>query len=80
MTVINQIMVEALKVVARDATSTTVPATTDTSSASATSTSASGGGNTATQSPLLFFVALGFGVVFTNLWYGCTVHSLSTFI
>jgi hypothetical protein len=25
------------------------------------------GGNS--QSPLLFFVALGFGVVFTNLWY-----------
>jgi hypothetical protein len=23
-----------------------------------------------TSSPLLFFVALGFGVVFTNLWYG----------
>jgi hypothetical protein len=22
-----------------------------------------------TSSPLLFFVALGFGVVFTNLWY-----------
>jgi hypothetical protein len=28
----------------------------------------SGGGPT--SSPLLFFVALGFGVVFTNLWYG----------
>lgn len=27
-----------------------------------------GGGNGATSSPLLFFVALGFGVVFTNLW------------
>ncbi len=29
-----------------------------------------GGGNAGpTSSPLLFFVALGFGVVFTNLWY-----------
>jgi hypothetical protein len=27
------------------------------------------GGNGPTSSPLLFFVALGFGVVFTNLWY-----------
>jgi hypothetical protein len=29
------------------------------------------GGNSGgpTSSPLLFFVALGFGVVFTNLWY-----------
>ncbi|KAH9883676.1 hypothetical protein F4778DRAFT_788335 [Xylariomycetidae sp. FL2044] len=27
-----------------------------------------GGGGTGTSSPLLFFVALGFGVVFTNLW------------
>ena len=26
-------------------------------------------GNGSTNSPLLFFVALGFGVVFTNLWY-----------
>jgi hypothetical protein len=26
------------------------------------------------SSPLLFFVALGFGVVFTNLWYGFTLH------
>jgi hypothetical protein len=27
------------------------------------------GGSGPTSSPLLFFVALGFGVVFTNLWY-----------
>ncbi|KAK5630648.1 hypothetical protein RRF57_006363 [Xylaria bambusicola] len=26
------------------------------------------GGGTGSSSPLLFFVALGFGVVFTNLW------------
>jgi len=31
----------------------------------ASSSSGSGGGP---SSPLLFFVALGFGVVFTNLW------------
>ena len=30
--------------------------------------SGAGSGNNATSSPLLFFVALGFGVVFTNLW------------
>jgi len=32
-----------------------------------------GGGGGPTSSPLLFFVALGFGVVFTNLWYVCVV-------
>ncbi|KXG51142.1 Zinc finger, RING-type [Penicillium griseofulvum] len=42
-------------------------------SSSAANTPASSGGegsgsNNATSSPLLFFVALGFGVVFTNLW------------
>jgi hypothetical protein len=80
MTVINQIMVEMVNVVARgeDGTQTTIytPTPTPTLSLSATSsadtastgTSSSGGNNT-TQSPLLFFVALGFGVVFTNLWY-----------
>ncbi|RAL07474.1 E3 ubiquitin-protein ligase RNF103 [Aspergillus homomorphus CBS 101889] len=38
--------------------------------ASATNTDHNGGGNNTspTSSPLLFFVALGFGVVFTNLW------------
>ncbi|EXJ88727.1 hypothetical protein A1O1_05659 [Capronia coronata CBS 617.96] len=36
-------------------------------SATATSNPGSGGGN-GPSSPLLFFVALGFGVVFTNLW------------
>merc|ERR1712230_247591 len=45
--------------------------TTTSSAASATSTdggSDGGGGSGPTSSPLLFFVALGFGVVFTNLW------------
>ncbi|KAF2482599.1 hypothetical protein BDY17DRAFT_232978, partial [Neohortaea acidophila] len=41
--------------------------TSTTSSATATSTGKHSGG-TPTSSPLLFFVALGFGVVFTNLW------------
>ncbi|KAF7713236.1 Uncharacterized protein PECH_002224 [Penicillium ucsense] len=41
-----------------------------TTGAPAATTTASGdsGGSGATSSPLLFFVALGFGVVFTNLW------------
>lgn len=36
--------------------------------AAASSTNTQSGGNGPTSSPLLFFVALGFGVVFTNLW------------
>lgn len=46
---------------------------TSASSSAATTTASSGGegsgSNNPTSSPLLFFVALGFGVVFTNLWY-----------
>ncbi|GKZ33488.1 hypothetical protein AbraIFM66950_003386 [Aspergillus brasiliensis] len=44
--------------------------TTTGSSSSATSTDRNGNDNSSspTSSPLLFFVALGFGVVFTNLW------------
>ncbi|KAF2791890.1 hypothetical protein K505DRAFT_247919 [Melanomma pulvis-pyrius CBS 109.77] len=34
----------------------------------ASTSSSPGGGSGPTSSPLLFFVALGFGVVFTNLW------------
>ncbi|OQD60132.1 hypothetical protein PENPOL_c027G00022 [Penicillium polonicum] len=45
---------------------------TSASSSAATTTASSGGegsgSNNPTSSPLLFFVALGFGVVFTNLW------------
>ncbi|KAK6505384.1 hypothetical protein TWF481_007289 [Arthrobotrys musiformis] len=37
-------------------------------SPSATNTPSSGSGGGTQNSPLLFFVALGFGVVFTNLW------------
>ncbi|KAJ5727092.1 hypothetical protein N7493_004912 [Penicillium malachiteum] len=43
--------------------------TTSAASSAATTTGSSSTGNgSATSSPLLFFVALGFGVVFTNLW------------
>ncbi|KAI9798393.1 MAG: hypothetical protein M1825_005378 [Sarcosagium campestre] len=41
---------------------------TSTTSPSPTNTGSGGGGGGPTSSPLLFFVALGFGVVFTNLW------------
>ncbi|KAI9849229.1 MAG: hypothetical protein M1838_000217, partial [Thelocarpon superellum] len=44
------------------------PSSTAASPPSATSTAGSGGYGGPTSSPLLFFVALGFGVVFTNLW------------
>lgn len=47
-----------------DATSTASPVP------SPTPTDSGKGSNTPGNSPLLFFVALGFGVVFTNLWYG----------
>ncbi|KAL4889145.1 hypothetical protein BDV59DRAFT_187277 [Aspergillus ambiguus] len=43
-------------------------ATTTSSSPDATGTHPSDGDGSPTSSPLLFFVALGFGVVFTNLW------------
>jgi hypothetical protein len=45
-------------------------ASTTSSVAPATSAPSGGGsGSGPTSSPLLFFVALGFGVVFTNLWF-----------
>ncbi|KAK4987916.1 hypothetical protein LTR50_004253 [Elasticomyces elasticus] len=45
------------------------PSSTTSALPSATSASSGGvGGGGPTSSPLLFFVALGFGVVFTNLW------------
>lgn len=79
MAVVNQVMVEVFKVVERaakledrdDPTSTMslLPSTTTSPTSSATTSAASGGGGSGpTSSPLLFFVALGFGVVFTNLW------------
>lgn len=46
-------------------------ATTESTTSVATNSDHGGdnGGTSPTSSPLLFFVALGFGVVFTNLWY-----------
>ncbi|QIW95446.1 hypothetical protein AMS68_000964 [Peltaster fructicola] len=48
-----------------DTSSSTASATSSSATASSTSSSSNSG---PTSSPLLFFVALGFGVVFTNLW------------
>jgi hypothetical protein len=48
------------------------------STAAATSPASNGGNNSGpTSSPLLFFVALGFGVVFTNLWCAHSAFSCS---
>lgn len=57
-------------------TDATADTTTPTASAAPTPSPTdppSKGGNT--QSPLLFFVALGFGVVFTNLWYALCLYT-----
>ena len=55
-----------------DATSTSAAA------ASPTQTDSGSKSNTPGNSPLLFFVALGFGVVFTNLWYACRCVNVAT--
>ncbi len=83
MAILNQVMVDVFHAVERevqrrglDGTQTTSPfpnptsTSTSMSSASPTnmSTPTSSPGTGPTSSPLLFFVALGFGVVFTNLW------------
>ncbi|KAI9648700.1 hypothetical protein NHQ30_003340 [Ciborinia camelliae] len=68
MALVNE-MGEVLKIVARQ--TTIDPSSTATTSSlipSGTSTSPPSSNNSPTSSPLLFFVALGFGVVFTNLW------------
>ncbi|CZS99056.1 related to ring finger protein 11 [Rhynchosporium agropyri] len=82
MAVLNQIMVEALHIVERQITNgenstvaqptplmqpTTQPTTTPTPTMSPSNNN-NNNNNGPTSSPLLFFVALGFGVVFTNLW------------
>jgi hypothetical protein len=54
----------SLPVEASSTTSIAVPPT-----PTASTGGGGGGGGGPTSSPLLFFVALGFGVVFTNLWY-----------
>ncbi|VUC29642.1 unnamed protein product [Clonostachys rosea] len=64
MAVINQIVGEAAHLVVRVADA----ATTTTSNPQPAETTQPADRNTNSSSPLLFFVALGFGVVFTNLW------------
>lgn len=77
MAVLTDLVFEATRVVVRAATDTPSPATNSsvTSTTSSTPTDSnfqnnknSDGNKDRGSSPLLFFVALGFGVVFTNLW------------
>lgn len=69
MAVIDQIFSHVSHVVARaveaDAAATTTSAPAETTTPASTGDNK---GNNGSSSPLLFFVALGFGVVFTNLW------------
>ncbi|KAK9414946.1 hypothetical protein SUNI508_10716 [Seiridium unicorne] len=80
--VVSSTITSAINSATGSATSTALPSITSPASSSlpssitstapdpASSTNSGGGnnGSTGTSSPLLFFVALGFGVVFTNLW------------
>ncbi|KAH8899206.1 hypothetical protein GQ53DRAFT_758450 [Thozetella sp. PMI_491] len=50
------------------ASSTSTTSTSDPAATSTNNPNTNNGGNSNNSSPLLFFVALGFGVVFTNLW------------
>ena len=77
MAAVHQVMGEVFHVVGRQLQPTssssapTPPSQTASSATSASPTttmSQSSTGSGPTSSPLLFFVALGFGVVFTNLW------------
>ncbi|KID75293.1 E3 ubiquitin-protein ligase RNF167 [Metarhizium brunneum] len=76
MAVIDQILGEAALLVARQVsdvpTATPSPTESPTSSVTPPATTSpaknDNSGNGGSSSPLLFFVALGFGVVFTNLW------------
>ncbi|KPM38602.1 hypothetical protein AK830_g7943 [Neonectria ditissima] len=71
MAVVQDLLVEATRIVVRAAADET-SSTTASSATSAESSSVSDRNddkdNNGSSSPLLFFVALGFGVVFTNLW------------
>lgn len=77
MAVLADLVVEATRIAVRAATDT--PSSTNNESTISTTTSMptdsnfqnnknSDGNKDRGSSPLLFFVALGFGVVFTNLW------------
>jgi len=81
MAVLNQLMGEAFQVVGREIVkrnlnsgqTSTVASPTPLSQATTTAptptmTQSNSNPGGPTSSPLLFFVALGFGVVFTNLW------------
>ncbi|KAK6330231.1 hypothetical protein TWF730_004726 [Orbilia blumenaviensis] len=59
--------VSSIPTIATVSPTSNLPSLTNTLPPSATN-SPSGGGGGSQNSPLLFFVALGFGVVFTNLW------------
>lgn len=92
MAVIHQVLVEILHVVERSLqernlggtqSTTILPDATAAQQTSATaanpapsSTMSNNSANGPTSSPLLFFVALGFGVVFTNLWYAIVINQL----
>lgn len=71
MGILTQVLREATHVVARAASETasaTEEASSQSSSAEPEPNRNEGNNNGSSSSPLLFFVALGFGVVFTNLW------------
>ncbi|KAM5355471.1 hypothetical protein ACJ41O_002117 [Fusarium nematophilum] len=72
MAVINQLLTEVTHVVIRAAAPEDASSTSTSQSSAQTSESSNdnnnGNSNNGSSSPLLFFVALGFGVVFTNLW------------
>ncbi len=72
MAIINQALAHGAVMLARQATTTssTTPSTVTSAAPTASTTdgNANGNQNQTQSSPLLFFVALGFGVVFTNLW------------
>ncbi|KAM0262860.1 hypothetical protein ACHAQJ_001451 [Trichoderma viride] len=73
MAVIDQVLGEVARIVVRAATQTATATSSDTTSPqtaipSNTNSTNNNSKSSGSSSPLLFFVALGFGVVFTNLW------------
>jgi hypothetical protein len=78
MTVVRQVLVQTLHLVERQldhralggtqSSTTPIPTPTETPTSIPSPSNMANNNNSGTSSPLLFFVALGFGVVFTNLW------------
>lgn len=68
MAVIQDLLVEATRIVARAADETASTTASSETSAESSNVPDNNKDNNGSSSPLLFFVALGFGVVFTNLW------------